>query len=131
MSGRAAAQALMLAAATIVAGACGGDPAVEGDGGEVVRGRALSVRMTSTAAGDSVEVRNDTDHDVPMKPFKITVGDGETVDIASGLTPGEAVLRSGETFAFSISPSEEAEEVLIEIGEGDDREIFTLTTGGS
>lgn len=116
---------LFLAAATAIA--CG-DSAVEGGSGEWLRGRALSVRMMSTGTNSSVEIRNDSDGNVSMAPFRIKLGDHEYMDLVPQ-DEQSAYLEPGESFTFSIGAAEDVDQVLIEIGEGADREVFTVAMG--
>jgi hypothetical protein len=117
--------ALFLTAATTIA--CG-DTGVEGGSGEWLRGRSLSVRMMSTGTDDGVEIRNDSDHDVSMAPFRIKLGDHEYMDLVPE-DEQSAFLEPGESFTFSIAAAPDVDQVLIEIGAGADREVFTVTRG--
>ena len=117
--------ALFLAAAT--AFACG-DSGVEGGSGEWLRGQALSVRMMSTGPNSSVEIRNDSEENVPMAPFRIKLGDHDYMDLVPE-DEQSAFLEPGESFTFSIGAAEDVDQVLIEIGEGANREVFTVAMG--
>jgi hypothetical protein len=117
--------ALYLAAAAAIA--CG-DSAVEGGSGEWLRGQALSVRMMSTGTNSSVEIRNDSDGNVSMAPFRIKLGDHDYMDLVPE-DEQSAFLEPGESFTFSIGAGEDVDQVLIEIGAGADREIFTVALG--
>ena len=117
--------ALVLAAAIAIA--CEGS-GVEGGSGEWLRGRALSVRMTSTGPNSSVEIRNDSEGNVSMAPFRIKLGDHEYMDLVPE-DEQSAYLEPGESFTFSIGAAEDVDQVLIEIGEGADREVFTVAMG--
>jgi hypothetical protein len=113
------------AVAVAVLGACGGD-GVSGSSGEWIRGRALSVRVTATNMGGTLEVRNDAERDVAFAPLKITVGDQVVADLDAAGTE-ESVLEPGDSFTFPIFTGEEMGEVRVEMGSGADRETFTVT----
>lgn len=112
--------------AAVVLAACGGGGGVTGASGDWIRGRALSVRVTATNMGGTLEVRNDSEQAAAFAPLKITVGDQVVADLdAAGAD--QSVLEPGDSFTFPIFTGGEMEEVRVEMGSGAERETFTVT----
>ncbi len=116
---------LVLTAAILAGAACGGDAGVTGSGGEWVQGRTLSIRVTPTNMGGTMEVRNDSDHDGSFATLKISVNGDVVVDMNAS-SPDEGVLHPGDSFTFPIMTTDEMDEVRVEMGSGADREVFTV-----
>lgn len=115
-----------LAAAAVLCAGCAGDEGATGSGGDWIEGRALTVRVTSTDMGGTMEVRNDSDGDASFAPLKIVVDDQVVADLDAA-SAQQSVLRAGENFTFPISSGDAMETVRIEMGTGEDREVFTVT----
>ena len=119
----------MAAVAALALGACGGDPGATGSSGEWIEGSALSIRVTGTEMGGTMEVRNDSPEEAAFAPLKITV-DGDVLADLGAEDAGDASLAPGESFTFPIMTAGAMGEVRIEMGAGSGREVFTVMMSG-
>lgn len=119
-----------LGALALALAACGSDAGVAGTSGEWIQGSALSVRVTGTGMGGTMEVKNESDRDASFAPLKITIGDQVVADLDAA-DAGDSTLEPGDSFTFPIMTAGEMETVRIEMGSGAQREVFTVSMEGS